>query len=246
MSARASAPLDLPLKPRPARPVGRKRRPRKLGRPKSKAHFSKARYLRSHQPKRLRRNEVLNLIQADAFAARIGQPLITFTTIRWAFTKMGEANINRRYSDLLNGARIWCARRGIPWTAIGVHENPPSKEPSFNSHLLSNIPTSLHGAFTSWLMKTLGGCSGAVHIRPRMCPGWDADETLSYMLKGTDKPTAMRFHLIRKQGWKFNQGIVPFRRCTTTRNIGAPARKKFSEEYGDWWATRAAPLEAAA
>lgn len=106
---------------------------------------------------------------------------------------------------------------------MGVHENPPAAEPSFNSHLLANIPTTLHAAAAQWLMKRLGGAADAIHIRPRVCPGWAADETLHYMLKGTDYQTALRFHLIRKQGWKFNQGIVPFRRCTTSRNINAAA-----------------------
>jgi hypothetical protein len=222
LCVRASAPLPSP-KPRPARPVGRKHR-RKLGRPRSKAWAKTARYLRSHQPKRLRRTEVLKLIQADQFATRTGRRLGTFITLRWHKTALGEAAINRRFSDLLNAARIWVSRRGIEWTALAVHENPPpSDKPTFNTHVLCNIPGTLHLAFTEWLVKQLGGSAGAIHIRPRVCPGWDADETLSYMLKGTDKATAMRFHLIRKRGWKYDQGIVPFRRCTVSHNIGTAA-----------------------
>jgi hypothetical protein len=183
----------------------------------------------------LRRTEVLKLIQADQLATRTGRHLGTFATIRWDETALGEVSINRRFSDLLNAARQWALRRGIEWAAIAVHENPPSAKPAFNSHLLCNIPGNLHLAFTEWLMKQLGGSAGAIHIRPRMCPGWNADETLSYMLKGTDFATAKHFHLIRKQGWKHNQGIVPFRRCTVSRNIGtaAIAAWKAAGEFSD-------------
>jgi hypothetical protein len=222
MCVRASAPSDLLLpKPRPARPVGHKRR-KKRGRPKRKAYTLTSRYLRSHQPERLRRTEVHKLIRADLFATRTGRALITFITIRWALTAHGETNINKRWSDLLNAFRGWASRHGFEWAVIGVHENPPSQAPSFNSHLLASIPESLRVAATEWLVKQLGGSAGAVDIRPRVLPGC-ADETLSYMLKGTDYLTAKRFNLIRPQGWKFDQGKVPFRRCTVSRNINAAA-----------------------
>jgi len=165
---------------------------------------------------------VQKLIRADQFATRTGRHPGTFITLRWAETALGEANINRRFSALLNAARIWASRRGIEWTALAVHENPPSEKPAFNTHVLCNIPGNLHLAFTEWLMKQLGGSAGAIDTRPRVCPG-KADETLSYMLKGTDYLTAQRFNLIRPQGWKYDQGIVPFRRCTVSRNIGTAA-----------------------
>jgi len=223
MCVRASAPSDLLLpKPRPARPVGHKRRKRGRGRPKRKAQTLTSRYLRRHQPERLRRTEVQKLIRADLFATRTGRALITFITIRWALTAQRETNINKRWSDLLNAFRIWASRHGFEWAAIGVHENPPSQAPSFNSHILASIPESLRVAATEWLMKQLGGSAGAVHSRPRVLPG-KADETVSYMCKATDFLTAKRFNLIRPQGWKFNQGIVPFRRCTVSRNIGTAA-----------------------
>lgn len=172
----------------------------------------------------MRYTEVQKLFDADKLATRTRRHLGTFATIRWAETALGETpNINRRWTDLLNAARNWASRRGIEWAAIGVHENPPSQAPSFNSHLLCNIPGSLHLAFTEWLMKQLGGSPGAVHIRPRECPGWEADETLDYMCKGTDPQTARAFRLIKKQGWKRNQGVVPFRRCTVSQNINTAA-----------------------
>lgn len=204
-------------KSRAARNTASGKRPRKRGRKKSKAWSLTSRYLRSHCPKYLRRTEVVNLIQADQHAARIGKPLTAFGSIRWEHTAQGKTNINRRWSALLNAFRIWAGRNDFEWTAIGVHENPDDK---FNSHLLCNIPNGLLGAAEDWLVKQLGGSAGAVHLRPRVCPGWEADETLRYMLKGCDPQTARRYGISYR-----NQGIVPFRRCTTTRNINLNARR---------------------
>lgn len=219
----ATAPLQ--GKSRTAR---NRKRPKKRGRKKSKAWSLTSRYLRSHCPEYLRRTEVVNLIQADQHAARIGNPLTTFISIRWAHTAQGDANIKRRWSALLNALRIWSDRQGFEWVALGVHENPEGK---FNSHLLCNIPNSLLGVAAEWLVKQLGGSVGAVHLRPRVCPGWEGDQTLRYMLKGCDPQTARRYGIVYR-----NQGTVRFRRCTTTRNINATARREFSDtvKRGGW------------
>lgn len=148
-----------------------------------------------------------------------------FITIRWALTADGEACINKRWSALLNAFRIWAGRQGIELAHIWVHERPPRDEPSFNTHLLANIPDTLRAAATEWLMKWLGGAAGAIDMQPRRCPGWNKpDDRVSYMCKGTDRATAIKFRLIRKHGWDFNQGIVPFKRSGTSRNINTKAR----------------------
>lgn len=210
--------------------ASRKRRKRKLGRKKNKLWSRTNKYLRRRHPERLRYTDVLNLFQADQLATRTGRHAGTFITLRWAETALGEtADINKRFAFLLNAARIWADRHGIEWTAIAVHENPPpADKPTFNTHILCNIPESLRLAFMEWLMKRLGGSAGAVHSRPRVCPGWEADETLGYMCKGTDPQTARSFRLVKKHGWKRNQGHVPFQRCTVTRNINA-RRWQFSD-----------------
>lgn len=200
--------------------VPHKGRRRKRGRPKKKAWSLRSEFLRRHSPKYLRRTEVENLIQADHFATRTGRPLTAFISIRWGHTEHGEANINKRWTALLNAMRIWASRHGIEWTMIAVHENPERAEPAFNSHLLANIPATLHGAFAEWLMKQLGGAPEAVDIRRRTSTSWSKDNTLRYMLKGSDPQTA------RSKGIRYkNQGEVTFRRSTTTRNLNARARE---------------------
>lgn len=196
-----------------------KSRPRKKrGRPKSKAWSKRSEFLRRHQPKYLRRNQVTRLIAADNFATRIGHPLKTFISIRWIYSSDGEANINRRFSALLNALRIWCSRHGITWHAIAVHENPDKSHPAFNTHILASIPSRLHGELTDWLQKRLGGSPEAIDVRKRVSVNWNKDGTLRYILKGSDPQTARGFGIRYK-----NQGIVDFRRCTMTRNLNANA-----------------------
>ena len=203
--------------------AGQRRKPKKKakrGRPKKKAWSLRSQFLRRHSTKYLRRTEVENLIAADAFATRTGQPLVAFVSIRWAYTRDGEANICGRWATLLNSLRIWASRNGITWHAIGVHENPERLTPAFNSHLLANIPVHLHGALAEWLRKQLAGEPEAVDVRLRASTNWLKDNTLRYVLKGADPQTAHRY------GIRYSpQGIVPFRRCTTTRNINACARE---------------------
>lgn len=206
---------------------------RKRGRPKK--HWTKqAARQRKFNPHRLRRVEVANLFAADRFASKTARRLTTFITIRWALTAHGEADIRRRWTALLNAFRIWADRQGFELAHIWVHENPDRGEPTFNTHLLVNISDALRVAAADWLMKRLGGSAGAIDMQRRTCPGWNKpDDRVSYMCKGTDKATAIKFRLIRKHGWDFNQGIIPFQRSGTTRNINAKARRagEFCDQY---------------
>ena len=200
-------------------------RPHKLGRPRS--HWAKRdAYQRRHCPYRLRRCDVANLIAADRFAARTGRRLATFITLRWFLTRDGEQDIRGRWSALLNAFRIWANRRGFELAHAWVHENPPRDEPTFNSHLLANVPAQHWPALKAWLEKQLGALDGAVDVQPRTSRDWlKPDRRISYLCKGTDRATAMKFRLITEKGWDYNQGIVPFQRSGTSRNINAAARE---------------------
>jgi hypothetical protein len=223
-----------------------RRKPKKRGRPKT--HWTKqAARQRKFNPKCLRRIEVANLFDADRFASRTGLRFTSFVSIRWSLTAHGETDIRRRWTALLNGLRIWADRQGFELAHIWVHENPDRGEPAFNTHLLANIPDTLRAAATEWLMKRLGGAAGAIDMQRRVCPGWNKpDDRVSYLCKGTDWATARskEFRLIRKHGWDCYQGIVPFQRSGTSRNINAKARwaadfsdtvktgnREFSDQY---------------
>ena len=182
----------------------------------------------------LRRVEVANLFAADRFASKSGRRLTIFITIRWALTAHGEADINGRWKALLYALRQWATRQGFELAHIWVHENPPRDDPAFNTHLLVNIPDALRVAAADWLMKRLGGSAGAIDVQRRTCPGWNKpDDRVHYLCKGTDRATAIKFRLIRKHGWDFNQGFIPFQRSGTSRNINSKAREagEFTDQY---------------
>lgn len=214
-----------------ASPRRRHRKRLKRGRPKG--HWAKRdAYQRRHCPSRLRRCEVENLLAADRFASATGRRLKTFITVRWSNTLRGENNIRGRWVALLNGFRIWAARRGFELSHCWVHDNPPRSEPAFNTHVLANVPPEHRQALWAWLVKQLGAFDRAIDIQPRTSIHWNKpDRRISYMLKGTDRATAMKFRLITEKGWDFNQGIVPFQRSGTSRNINATARAEFREKY---------------
>jgi hypothetical protein len=206
------------------------RKRKKRGRPKKRNRCVTAQYQRRHNPHLLRRIDVINLFAADRFASKTGRRFTAFITIRWALTAHGETDIRKRWTALLNAFRIWAKQKhGLELAHIWVHENPDRDEPAFNTHLLANIPADLRAAATAWLMKRLGGSAGAVDVQPRTAPGWNKPcDRVSYMAKGTDYATAVKFRLIRKHGWDFKQGEVQFqrhgKRSGGTRNINARAR----------------------
>lgn len=217
---RGNAPHSICYLAKPSR-----RRRHKLGRPRS--HWAKRdAYQRRHCPDRLRRCEVDNLIAADRFAARTGRRLTTFITLRWFLTRDGEQDIRGRWSTLLNAFRIWADRRGFELAHVWVHENPPRDEPAFNTHLLANVPAQHWPALTAWLEKQLAALDGAVDMQPRTSRDWlKPDRRISYLCKGTDRATAMKNRLITEKGWDYNQGVVPFQRSGTSRNINAASRE---------------------
>lgn len=179
---------------------------------------------RRFDPERLRFCEVLNLILADLHASKIGQRLCSFFTFTWALTADGENDINKRWQLLLDAFLKWARRRGFDLHHVWVHENPST---GFNSHMLANVPDAHREAAAKWLQKQLGAMDGGVHVRPRVTAEWRGpDETRDYMLKGTDRGTALHFRLIKKRGWKFRQGIVPFQRSGCSRNLNRTAREQ--------------------
>lgn len=204
---------------------GRRRKKKaKRGRPKKKAWSLRSQFLRRHSHKFLRRTQVDNLIAADNFAVRKGQPLKVFISIRWDHTQEGENNIRQRWVALSNALRIWASRHGIVLHAITVHENPVRLTPCFNTHILANIPVQLHEKLTKWLRKQLGGELEAVDVRPRASTDWLKDKTLRYMLKGADPQTAKRYGIRYAP-----QGNVAFRRCAMTRNLNVRSREAWKQ-----------------
>lgn len=198
---------------------------RKRGRPKKPWHL-RVSYQRRRNPKRLRRWQVGELVEANEYATSIGFPLSTFVTIRWGKTAGGEGGLPARWTALLKSMKALANRQGFELAYVYVHENPQRSRGGLNSHFLANIPRRLRSLFEKRLNAILEAADGAVRVEPRCLPG-RRDNRLQYMLKGTDKATAMKFGLIEPtKGWDYAQGIIDHKRAGTSTNIGNSARAK--------------------
>jgi hypothetical protein len=191
----------------------------------------RSQYQRSRCAKRLRPWQVDALFDADAFAARIGCPLVTFVTIRWARTSKGQADIPAGWFALLKATNAWAKRQGVSLAYAYVHENPDRLGGGFNSHLLVSVRPPQRDAFADFVARHLGGETDAVRVEARCQPG-HKDRRLHYMTKGTDRATAQKYGLITGNGWDFAQGVVEFKRCGTSANIGPAVRNAVGHKNG--------------
>lgn len=175
----------------------------------------KARYQRSRQPERLRPWQIENLFAANHFAGFIGLPLNTFVTVSWQNTREGNDDLQKRFQRAMKAMGQWFRRRNCPATWIFVHENPGNSRP--NCHLLVHVPNGELASFKTIAPKWFDALEGGVLICTRNGP---ADRCLTYMVKGTDWVTARR-HGARAR----NQGVIDFKRCGWTQNLGLAARR---------------------
>ena len=180
---------------------------------------TKARYQRSRRPERLRPWQIENLFAANHFAGFIGLPLNTFVTVSWQNTREGNADIQKRFQRAVKAMGQWFRRRNCPATWIFVHENPGNSRP--NCHLLVHVPVGELGLFKERAPMWFDAVEGGVLIRTRNGP---KDRCLYYMVKGTDWITARR-HGARAR----SQGVVDFKRCGWTQNLGVTARGQASQ-----------------
>jgi hypothetical protein len=192
----------------PARrsPLGARRR----------AWQKKARYQRRRCLERLRPWQIENLFEADHFAQCLGLPLNTFVSVSWQNTHQGSQDIPERFQRATKAMGEWLRRRDCPPTWIFVHENPGNSQP--NCHLLVHVPSGYLSLFKAIAPEWFGALECGVHIRTRNGP---SDRCLSYMVKGTDYITAHRYGAKAR-----NQGIVDFKRCGWTQNLGLAARRR--------------------
>jgi hypothetical protein len=185
-------------------------------RARRRAWQKKARYQRRRCPERLRPWQIENLFEADHFARCLGLPLNTFVTVSWQNTQQGSEDIPERFQRATKAMGEWLRRRTCPPTWIFVHENPGNSKP--NCHLLVHVPSGYLASFRAIAPEWFGALECGVHIRTRNGP---RDRCLSYMVKGTDIITAHRYGARASK-----QGLIDFKRCGWTQNLGVTARER--------------------
>ena len=179
---------------------------------------------------------VANLTAAARHAGAIKLPLNRMVTIHWEAAGVplaGMARATGRFLDLLTK---WLARHMSRTAWLWVHEGGDGK--GGHCHLLAHVPPECVKALTGQLRGWLGRITGnpylrrVIHSKPiggrlgleRRNPDVHAinlEAALSYVLKGASPEAASQFALERLEPG----GRVIGKRCGTSQNIGAKARR---------------------
>lgn len=180
--------------------------------------------------------QVANLRAAERFAEKIGLPFTRMISIHWEAAGVPLAGMTKatgRFTDLMSKA---LARHGSRTSWLWVHESGEGK--GGHCHLLAHVPANLVPTLVAlqrgWLRRITGQPYRArvIHSKPiggRL--GLEAGNpdlhavnlaaALAYVLKGASPGAATKFALERLEPG----GRVIGKRCGTSQNIGAKARK---------------------
>ena len=180
--------------------------------------------------------QICKLKAAERHAERIGLPFTRMITIHWQAAEVplaGMAKATGRFTDLMAKA---LARHGSRTAWLWTHENCGPK--GGHCHLLAHVPADLVPIVTAlqrgWLRritlrsyrarvihsKPIGGRLGLEAGNPDL-HAINLEAALAYVLKGASSEAASQFALGRLEPG----GRVIGKRCGTSQNIGAKARK---------------------
>jgi len=189
--------------------------------------------------------QIANLKAAERHSAISGLLFTRMITIHWQAAGVplaGMAKATGRFTDLMAKA---LARHGSGTAWLWVHENVPGNghDKGGHCHLLAHVPADLVPVITAlqrgWLRRITGQPYRArvIHSRPiggRL--GLEAgnpdlhavnlEVALAYVLKGASAEAASQFGLERLEAG----GRVIGKRCGTSQNIGAKARKAWQAQ----------------
>ena len=181
--------------------------------------------------------QVANLEAAERHARAIGLPFTRMITIHWQAAGVALADMVKatgRFLDLLTKA---LARHKSKTAWLWTLENGDRK--GSHCHLLVHVPAALVSILTrlqkGWLRRITGKPYRKRVIRSEPIGGWlgleignpellatNVAATLSYILKGANAAAAKQFGLERLEAG----GRIIGKRCGTSQNIGAKARKE--------------------
>lgn len=193
----------------------------------------------------LAKAQIGNMRLASVHAKKIGLPLNRMISLHWQAAGVPLADMAKatgRFTDLLTKA---LTRHGAGTAWLWVHENSDGKshdrghDKGGHCHLLAHIPADLVARITAlqrrWLHQISGGQpyrAGVIHSRPiggrlgleTSNPDLHATNlaaALAYVLKGAGADAALQFGLERLEPG----GRIIGKRCSTSQNIGAKARR---------------------
>ena len=180
--------------------------------------------------------QIANLTAAERHATAIGLPFTRMISIHWEAAGVplqGMSKATGRFIDLMCKA---LARHGSGTAWLWVHEGGEGK--GGHCHLLIHVPAYLVARVTglqrSWLRRISGNPYRARVIKSRPIGGRlglevgnpdlhaiNLQAALAYVFKGASYDAASQFDLTRLEPG----GLVIGKRCGTSQNLGAKARK---------------------
>ena len=188
------------------------------------------------------------LAAAVAHAECIGLPFNRLVTLHWGAMGLSDAEAGRAIGRVLKLWREALAERGLRFAFVWVRENDDGDaSKGSHVHILAHVPTTAGRGFMrrmrAWVRLAAGArynrrsgriegrayVAGAVNTRriggrvavARAVHEVNLVEALGYLLKCADNATAAALSLSRREPG----GRVTGKRCGTSQNIGAKARK---------------------
>lgn len=161
-------------------------------------------------------------------ARKIGRPFNRHITVHWEAAGVPDCQAAKATTAFLKYLREWL---GGATAYVWARENGDGK--GSHVHILAYVPADRHlsGArFRRWLERVAGRLyrPGTIHtarIAGHRQPGGpvyaaNLQAVLTYVLKGVDADTAAAIGIAHESG-----GCIVGKRCGTSRNIGAKARR---------------------
>lgn len=180
---------------------------------------------------------IANLDASERHARAIGLPFTRMITIHWKAAGLPLEGMAKATGCFVDSLTRWLSRRGYRTAWLWVHENAGDK--GWHCHLLVHIPadlvTDLVAAQKRWLRRITGRPYKAKVIRGDPLGGRlrletgnpelhfeNARAALAYLCKGAPQAALDAAGIDRQHK---PQGPIIGRRCSTSQNIGAKARK---------------------
>jgi len=185
----------------------------------------------------LTRAQIANLSLSEGHSRAIGLPFTRMITIHWKAAGVPLSDMAAATGKFIDYLTRWLARRGYGIAWLWVHENAGDK--CWHCHVLASVPAELVkplvGAQLRWLRAITGKsyCVKVIRSKPiggrlRLETGnpalhfENARAALAYLCKGAPQSTLDAARIDRQHQL---QGLIIGRRCSTSQNISAKARK---------------------
>lgn len=186
------------------------------------------------------------MMEAISFARGVRTPLTAHITIHWGGTAVGDDPDGRLSAKLREGLDKWLQRHGVPHglTAVWVRERQLNRESGGHTHcthfhMLLHLPDKKRRS-TEWIgaleleVQSLLHRHGSGNVDPRTCKiTFPPNPDGKYFLKGGTRAVWEAYRVPKHWHSRLGEGVIEGKRCGTTQNIGAAARRRWQEHHKD-------------